>query len=385
MTNSEDYLMSENMIIEILSRLSVKSLIRFRCVCKHWYATIISSNFINKHLYHCHNSSYLIVKHYNQVTEKKVLGLFPDKMLASPPHEYHHLDYIQLPTYVETMVGPFNGIIFLFDGTDPDHIEMWNLATRECRFLPVPHSGLPPHFTAFVDNFGIGLDPLTNDFKMVWIRYCWDDTIDNQYKYKVVSVYTSRTDSWRVFEVDFSGKGSILHSLCNTYINGAYYWLTIENDIDYYMILSFDMANENFRDLRAPPDITGPQWGELLLYNDSIAMFLYDYQIVEKIFDLWVMEEEGIWNKPLTIGPILEIERPLGIWKSGEVFFENSTSQLILYNPNTKEIKDIGVRGYGHCLDVFMFRESLVPVKGENESPKVDRSVSHYYQTPQEL
>ncbi|KAL5787349.1 hypothetical protein ACOSP7_004298 [Xanthoceras sorbifolium] len=45
----------EDMIIEILSILPVKSLIRFRCVSKSWYALVRSSSFISKHLKNDHN------------------------------------------------------------------------------------------------------------------------------------------------------------------------------------------------------------------------------------------------------------------------------------------------------------------------------------------
>ncbi|XP_059670647.1 F-box/kelch-repeat protein At3g06240-like [Cornus florida] len=380
MTNIEGCQMSQNMIIEILSILPVKSLVRFRCVCKYWNSFIRSSSFIHKHHYHCHNSAQLVVHHYNQITEKIVFGLFPDKKLASVPLEYHNLDYIQMPTYLEAMIGPFNGILCFYDGIDKDHVAMWNLSTRETRSVPVPHPDLPPFFWPFIHHFGIGLDLVTNDLKIVWMRYYWDDKTDNPYNYRVIAVYTLRTDSWRLFEVDFTGKGAIQDSLYNTYNNGSYYWLTIQNDDDYYMILSFDMANETFRDLPAPPDIPGPHWGDLAMYNDSIAMLLFDYHQVEKYFNIWVMEEDGVWSKPLIIGPLLEIERPLGIWKNGDVFFENSTSQLLLYNYNVKQFKDIGVRGPDFCLKIFMFKESLVPIKGVNECLKVDRSACHYYQ-----
>ncbi|KAL5769476.1 hypothetical protein ACOSP7_013630 [Xanthoceras sorbifolium] len=59
----------EDMIIEILSILPVKSLIRFRCVSKSWYALVKSSSFISKHLKKDHNI-HLIVEHWEKVDNR---------------------------------------------------------------------------------------------------------------------------------------------------------------------------------------------------------------------------------------------------------------------------------------------------------------------------
>ncbi|XP_062015337.1 putative F-box protein At3g51171 [Rosa rugosa] len=47
-TDFGDY--EEDVIAEILARLPVKSLMRFRCVCKSWRALISESYFVKKHL-----------------------------------------------------------------------------------------------------------------------------------------------------------------------------------------------------------------------------------------------------------------------------------------------------------------------------------------------
>lgn len=48
MTGYGDF--SNDMIVETLSRLPVKSLMRFKCVCKSWYSLVKDPNFIYKHL-----------------------------------------------------------------------------------------------------------------------------------------------------------------------------------------------------------------------------------------------------------------------------------------------------------------------------------------------
>ncbi|KAL5767052.1 hypothetical protein ACOSQ2_013835 [Xanthoceras sorbifolium] len=58
----------DDMIIEILSILPVKSLIRFRCISKSWYA-LVRSSFISKYLKNDHNM-HLVVDLYNIATKE---------------------------------------------------------------------------------------------------------------------------------------------------------------------------------------------------------------------------------------------------------------------------------------------------------------------------
>ncbi|KAF3955149.1 hypothetical protein CMV_019598 [Castanea mollissima] len=48
--NLSSELLPHDVVFEILTRLPVKSLIRFRCVSKSWYSTITDPIFITKHL-----------------------------------------------------------------------------------------------------------------------------------------------------------------------------------------------------------------------------------------------------------------------------------------------------------------------------------------------
>lgn len=76
---------------------------------------------------------------------------------------------------VDQILGPLNGIFLLFNR--PDGSALWNPATRELKPLPpLPHSiSLLPDFESFRHSFGLGLDPLTNAHKIIWIiwRIIW--------------------------------------------------------------------------------------------------------------------------------------------------------------------------------------------------------------------
>ncbi|KAI7990118.1 F-box/kelch-repeat protein [Camellia lanceoleosa] len=162
---------------------------------------------------------------------------------------------------------------------------------------------------------------------------------------------------------------SIYNSLCATCINGAYYWLcTVVNDANRYGILSFDMRLEEFREIEVPAS-TKHKWGSLSLYNGSIGLFFSQTDLtLECIIDIWVMEEEGCWIKLVTVKPFLEVSHPCGFWKEKELFFETRTNELVLFNHETHEIRNLEMYGCGgFWLWAVCYKESLVSLFGQND------------------
>ncbi|XP_059670669.1 F-box protein At5g62510-like [Cornus florida] len=326
--NNNDYI-TEDVIIEILLRLPGKSLMRLKCVSKYWSTLIRSSSFISWHVHHHSNIGQLFVQHYDHSTEKYAFALFPDKTLAKSWVEYYNLGDLQMPTD-PGFLGILHGIIGLCVW---NHIVLWNPAIREFRFVPIPEPDIPI-FTSVQRNFaGFGLDPITNNYKVVRIWEHGDHNDERQLNW-LVGVYNLYADSWRAFAVDFPITSEESY-LSNTYMNGFYYWMTYYgNDIT---IFTFDMHKEIFGDIPGPP-VPVYYCGDIFLYNNSITLIHWDYGD-ERFFDIWVMKEEGFWTKQLTIGPLLDVDRPLGFWKNGEIFLGTKTSDLVLYNCNTQEIK----------------------------------------------
>ncbi|XP_059670637.1 putative F-box protein At5g62660 [Cornus florida] len=363
-SNSAEHVVPEDLIVEILSRLPVKSLIRLGVVCRYWYTVIRNSSFIIKH-HHSNNNVHLLVENYNFNTEKFAFTLFPDENLDSIPLLYHELNDLQMSRDLLYVLGPVNGILCLFDGGD--RIALWNPALRDFRLLPRPQENIPPYFSVNWNSFAFGLDPLTNKCKVVWIRYFYDDRIKNMYFPPTVVVYTLGTNSWRMIEIDLPENYCVDNTFSDGLINGTYYWIDRDNSLK-YTIISFEMGSETFGMIQLPLDFPRYYWGGLIVYNDSIAVVFYDPPEEVKYFEIWVMKDEGLWNKQLTIGPLLDIDRPLGLWKNGELFLEtNKTQQLLLYNINTQETKVLGPRGYEHCLKVCNYKQSLVSLREQNE------------------
>ncbi|THG15698.1 hypothetical protein TEA_021655 [Camellia sinensis var. sinensis] len=210
---------------------------------------------------------------------------------------------------------------------------LWNPAMREFNRLHVLEPIFLPNFHAVTNVVGFGLNPLTRDYKIIWIRdfveTIGDETYDLYYPYHVAAIYTLGKDSWRHFDLLTIPKDrTIYNSLCATCINGAYYWLS---GLDYseHRILSFDMRLEEFREIEGL-DHPEPKWRFLSLYNDSIDLFLCQTE---------------------------------------ELLLESQTNELVLYNHETHEIRNLEIYECGNTLGLWAiyYKESLVSVFGQND------------------
>ncbi|XP_059670667.1 F-box/kelch-repeat protein At3g23880-like [Cornus florida] len=363
--NNGDNGMWNDVMTEILSRLPVKSLLRFRCVCNYWYTLIKTSSFITKQ--HHKNNTRLLVHHYDSKISRHAFGIFPDENLGSTPPVYYNLDEHRIEIDPDSVIGPINGIYCLYDRNEHSMC-LWNPAIREFRTISLPRPNLPSYISDPTNNFGFGLDPMTNNYKIIWIRQYWDDNLDGPYDVQTVSVYNLFTNSWRLFEIPMDQSRSVKNSLGNsTYLNGVYYWL-VEDYYNHYCILSFDLTNENFHELPTPSQIPKSKCGELNLYCNCIAIILFHPNDIENNIEIWVMKEEGFWTKQLTMGPILDVLVPMGFWDDdGQLLITTMSGHMVLYNIHTLESRDLGHYGLKSAIQVYRFKESLFSLKeGDN-------------------
>ncbi|XP_059640112.1 F-box/kelch-repeat protein At3g06240-like isoform X3 [Cornus florida] len=343
-----------DVIIDILLRLPVVSLIRARVVCKNWYTIIKNPSFVTNHFnHHTNNSGRLFVHRLDIISHKFIFSLFPDETLAGSPLVYEDM-VVDMPHYLG--ISLYNGILCLSNHFRSNHFALWNPATREFRSLPMPSHKFPHEET-----FGFGLDPITNDYKVIWIWKTLDDVTNVRYGPYQVAVYTLSTDSWRY--LDFPMPYSDIDTPpSNTCINGVYHWFAIHNDHRRRVILSFDMGNELVHEIR---DIPSSKPAVLAPYNNnnSLALMCRDYD--SSVVDIWVMIEEGCWTKQFTVQLLSKHKLPLGFWKNGQLFMgsDDDDTNLALYDLETHEIKHLGSL---FLFNVLVYKESLVTIRGRD-------------------
>ncbi|KAG5564220.1 hypothetical protein RHGRI_000424 [Rhododendron griersonianum] len=155
------------------------------------------------------------------------------------------------------VLGPCNGIFCLFN--DRDAVSLWNPAMRQFRTLPqLPLPELPSNAELYSYSiFGFGMDPKTNEYKVIWIRVFldkeeWFDMVMHDHHIQV-GVFSPSRDSWRELDGNLVPVRYVYESKFYSYANGFYYWFA--GDKDDRFILSFDMANEVFLAIPEPDGI----------------------------------------------------------------------------------------------------------------------------------
>nr|XP_051229277.1 F-box/kelch-repeat protein At2g43270-like [Lolium perenne] len=142
-----------DLISEILVRLPVRSLLRFKSVCRTWHATISGRSFISTHLQrsfsdHQRHPSFLISPDL-QTVARLVYTL--DLQRDSAPVQVY-------------MLGHCNGLVLI-----PTDTKMYvlNPSTRELLTLPESTREMLSPSSIFRSIVGLGLDPSTNNYKVV--------------------------------------------------------------------------------------------------------------------------------------------------------------------------------------------------------------------------
>ncbi|KAK9287766.1 hypothetical protein L1049_016206 [Liquidambar formosana] len=342
-------------IVDILARLPVKTLIRFKCVCKSWRSLIADPHFVQEHLDRA-------TKDADTHRRRLLLSTFP---LQSINYEAADEDIdaavmfdfpLKIPNRKAEIVGSCNGLICLL--VDSDSIILWNPSTRDAKELPKPYAVTDDNKLSY----GFGFDSGIDDYKLVRVAR---PATSSDFDKTIVEVFVLKTNFWRRIDVDpnivLYGPGNLL--------NGVLHWF-VEREIDQDLlgaIVSFDLAAEKFDEVLLLPD---PD-----VVNISIRDFrvLGEYpSIVCSNFDdyveIWVMKEYGVkasWTKVVTIesetAPIYE-DWVAALWfsKNDEVLIDVDGKILAMYNPKEKTRRNLMVHGDCAWFETFMYVESLV-------------------------
>ncbi|CAI9777204.1 unnamed protein product [Fraxinus pennsylvanica] len=358
----------QEIIEEILSRLPVKSLLKFSCVSKSWLSLISTPNFIETHL---QNSSH-----------HRILLTIDDPYTDSPDYlqncSLHSLlynpvtDAMNIPwdwDEFSVVVGSCNGLVCIAKRFDK--LFLWNPSTRKSRRLPF--SVVEMFFNDDIYEFGyftygFGFDESTNDYKIVKY-FCYEHLT-------LVMIYSFKTDSWKHIE-DFPGR-----PIKNTakFVNGKFYW--IASHLLRINIVSLDIETQRFEEIELPQLSEPDNYKHLTLgVSGECLSMLINY---EKYGDLWILKErawskvvnipfivddtkifEQSWNKLFTIPfdisypGIFEEWTPLYMLNNGEILLLFGTI-FIVYNPKDKGLRCPIINNFTPCLKANIYVESLV-------------------------
>ncbi|XP_015064430.1 F-box/kelch-repeat protein At3g23880-like [Solanum pennellii] len=345
-------------ISNILSRLPVKTLLRFRCVCKPWRNLISKPNFIDTHL---HRSSSLKPT-FSPILIHTLHVKYTDHVLSlvdSPESSVTELDN-PFPFFYYNMVvvGSCSGIVCLCKPPWGDLITLWNPVMRKFRTVQLSkkkpllgvHAGV---------SIGLAYDSQENDF-IILSLFCFRAESRVPVEVEMCSM---KSFCWK--EVKNEVGFRVIRPCCNVIIKGVPYWTALLED-KYGLrdvLVYFDVDKKEFDKLPMPGITVGTQW-QLVNLQDTVGMLIWAKTDKYNI-DVWVMDDEDGWSKKCTVGLVFGFDRLIGCLRNGDILAEDENGVLLLFDMVTSSVKaklriDNAKRG---SSVIFNYSESLVLIR----------------------
>lgn len=175
-------------LVEILSRLPVKSLLRFRSVCKRWYCLITDPQFVTLHLNQSSKQSEKIL--ISPTLYWSVTHFYSIDLKSCNQHEMERLDFPpDIRGSWETVIGnsSCNGLVLLI--IDHKKLILWNPSTRECREIAYPNS---TKYRLDTGIYGLGYDSVNDDYKLGVVFFT-----DGHHPSYVIYLFSLKTNRWK--------------------------------------------------------------------------------------------------------------------------------------------------------------------------------------------
>ncbi|XP_042477783.1 F-box protein CPR1-like [Macadamia integrifolia] len=355
----------EFIVEDILLRLPVKSLLRFRCVCKSWCALITDPTFVKMHL----NRS------IEKDTNRSLIFIgSPFKSVDLDACEMQAVEELELPplkppkySYQETKIGgSCNGLLCIYNSVED--MFLWNPSTKRHRKLPFsPTESLDPYEKCDSFNLGLGYDPTSDDYKLVRIAQ-FSGSRFKSYSNSEVKVYSLSSNSWR--NIPYMAKPFFLinNPGFGVLANSALHWVAFRetgpDPIGSSFIISIDLQDEKYREVLLPDckvtplTFLGVRGGQLCAF----------YQFLDRV-EVWVMKDYGMgdsWVKELSIEQSVLRDgddiKPVYYSKNGELILEIDFNALVLYDPSRGSARKLRIRGAHRIIGTKNCVGSLVPL-----------------------
>ncbi|KAI3869299.1 hypothetical protein MKX03_010515 [Papaver bracteatum] len=380
-----------DILSDILIRLPLKSIVRFRCVNHSWYNHLKCPKFLKARDDYAVEMGKFNLMFHNQ---NDIYTFSYDTSLSTCERTSH----IEYPTESDEkeieVLGCCNGLVLLrhidlMDDTSLSYviIILWNPTTNECKRLPNPPTGKQAKDRSYVE-YGFGYDEQIEDFKVVHLT----EASYGRWSRCEVYVYTLKSNSWsRVDSVEIDG----LHyprscDMGRWPVNGCFHWiakLERSNFLHGFFLLRFEFETEDF-DAVPLPDFEENAMVCLCVLGGSLCCFCYGSEVL----GLWELKDNGeeeSWTKVFTIELREHFRKvssfmPLQFLKNGKIVLglelADNCLHIVHYDPKhltfeTIKAHDESIRGSAFSSSVYV--ESLFSLSTGTYLGKVQWEASH--------
>ncbi|CAA0817979.1 F-box protein CPR30 [Striga hermonthica] len=268
-------------ITAILSRLPVKSLLRFRGVSKPWRALIDGRDFIKLHL-----------RLSAETNSNRTLIVRSNELFWVDLDSFKLLDAGNIRFKPRNALCSCNGLVLLVSHSD--EVALWNPSTRKLNKLPPP-----PVFSHFAAQYALGYDSKHDDYKVVRVvpDYEWrEDEEDDELS--DTSIYSVNSNSWK--KVDGFPYGMDPFCSWGVCLNDALHKGFRPLHSPFPVIMAFDLAKEE------PYEVPKPEFSGMVSVEVLGGCLAAVVSGKMNTSEIWVMKEYGVkesWVKLLCFDP----------------------------------------------------------------------------------
>lgn len=346
---------SEDLILEILKRVPVKSVLKLRLLSKSFDSLISSPYFVRQHHFKSCIAQ-LLVSSLDNCNIFVIKKCFLSQLLNHQSCDSVDLNYPQKPHSDVEIVGSCFGLVCL--AIDECFFFLWNPSTRKYRNLPVDDYKFRNSDTVY----GFGYDDSVYDFKVVSVK-CYVPHLEIGYR-TTVRVFSSKSNSWSsvnplpsVLSVPLFDSGK--------FVNGAlhWFWTPFSQSPPSCFILSFSMRSELYDEVEQPTYdlLPGTKRHLILGILNNCLCILCNYEATRS--DLWIMNEYGnkqSWTKLLSMPYLNEPSAPLFMSPKGDIILKLG-SRLSVYSSTDGKFKEAEISDFSECMEAITYTESLFP------------------------
>ncbi|GAB2231543.1 hypothetical protein Droror1_Dr00010551 [Drosera rotundifolia] len=232
-----------DLIVNVLARMPVKSLMRFKCVSRSWYDLISDRGFVQLHL----KRSLETNSRTSIVIGNQSLYSLDLENINSCTEIYNDLGgLMRFPS----IVGSCNGLLCLAYNDPKRTLVLYNPYSRMYKKVPPSSNELKGHSLIIQNgNFGFGYDSAHDDFKIVSILQ-FPGMEGFGYR-NAAYVYSMNNDSWESIEPPpclF-----LCHATTPALVNGVLYWIGVDypGSYSYCSVVGFSLSDQSF--VKVPP------------------------------------------------------------------------------------------------------------------------------------
>ncbi|KAG7969566.1 hypothetical protein I3843_07G037000 [Carya illinoinensis] len=231
----------ENVVEEILLRLPVKSLVRFKCVSKHWRSLISNPQFAKLQFQRTSvRSQRLLISFGSEIRSLDCEAPFQDSSTPS----VIAVPFQKQGRYVR-IIGSCNGLVCVALYSRR-YFYIWNPSTGYYRKLPDPGISL----SEGIHSHGFGYDPSTDDYKLLVANFRTPPPRESEIK-----VFSFKRNSWKILRgLNHPGLAGSCRGSAGILCNGSLHWHIHDSREPLYglRICRFDLAEEKFDEMLMP-------------------------------------------------------------------------------------------------------------------------------------